>query len=99
MSVLEYESRPEKGLEALDRESRKAIELDGAEGILLGCAGFVDFAKKLRDKLGVPVIEGVSPAIKIAELIVSLGLKTSKKLSYSFPVKKRIDGYDGFFME
>ena len=43
LSVLEFGRNPEMGLAALAQQGRKAVEEDGAECILLGCAGFVDF--------------------------------------------------------
>lgn len=97
MSVLDFGKDYVQGLAALERESRKAIEEDGAEGILLGCAGFVDFAKEMQGRLGVPVLEGVTPAVKIAEMLVKLNYKTCKLLSYSYPEEKSIIGYDNVF--
>ena len=48
LGVLDFERHPEKGLKALADESRKAVEQDGAECILLGCAGFVNFVEDLQ---------------------------------------------------
>jgi allantoin racemase len=39
----------------------------------------------LQHALGVPVIEGVNAAIKMAEGLVRLGLVTSKRSSFDFP--------------
>jgi len=99
MSVLDFGKNHAQGLAALERESRKAIEEDKAEGILLGCAGFVDFAKEMQERLGVPVLEGVTPAVKIAEMLVKLNYKTCKFLSYSFPEVKSFIGYDNAFSD
>ena len=38
---------PKKGLEALAYQGKLAVQQDGAECILLGCAGFVDFVEDL----------------------------------------------------
>ncbi|NPV45251.1 MAG: aspartate/glutamate racemase family protein [Firmicutes bacterium] len=93
LSVLDFDRCPEKGLEALAEESRKAVEQDGAECILLGCAGFVNFVEDLQKTLGVPVLDGVSPAVKFAEILVDMGCRTSKILTYGFPEKKQIIGF------
>jgi allantoin racemase len=53
----------------------------------------------MQSRLGVPVLEGVTPAVKIAELLVKLNYKTCKYLSYSFPEDKRIMGYDNAFLK
>lgn len=94
LSVLEFGSDPERGMKALAEQSRKAVEQDGAECILLGCAGFVDFAEQLRRDLGVPVLDGVSPAVKFAESLVQLGIGTSKVKTWSRPEPKQYVGFN-----
>ena len=93
LDVLEFGRNPEKGLEALIEQGKKAIKEDGAECILLGCAGFVDFVEALNRELGVPVLDGVSPAVKLAEAYVKLGIKTSKVNTYKYPEKKDVIGF------
>ncbi len=92
LSVLEFENNPKKGLEALKQASLKAIEEDKAECILLGCAGFVSFIKKLQKELNIPVLDGVRPAIKLAESLINLNLNTSKELTWGKPEMKNIIG-------
>jgi allantoin racemase len=58
----------------------------------LGCAGLTDLVEPLTQELGVPVIDGVTVAVKLAEGLVSLGLKTSKISSFSFPPNKVLTG-------
>lgn len=94
LEVLEFGRDPKKGLAALMEQGRKAIKEDGAECLLLGCAGFVEFVDALNKELGVPVLDGVSPAVKLAEAYVKLGLKTSKVNTYKYPEKKEVTGFD-----
>ncbi len=94
LSVLEFGSDPHKGLQALAEQSRRAIRDDGAECILLGCAGFVDFVDQLKGELGVPVLDGVMPAVKFAEALVKMGLKTSKVNTWKYPEEKEYQGYE-----
>ena len=96
LSVLDFGQDPERGLEALALEGEKAVREDGAECILLGCAGFVDFAQDLERRLGVPVLEGVTPAVKLAEALVDMGLGTSKASTWGWPEKKQFLGYPLF---
>lgn len=44
-----------------------AIAEDGAELIILGGAGMVGMVERLADRLSVPVIDGLTPAIQFAE--------------------------------
>ena len=55
-----------------------AIRDDRAEAIVLGCAGMADLAGDLSAEFGVPVIEGVSAAVKLIEALAALGIVTSK---------------------
>ena len=56
---------------------RRAIEEDGAEILVLLGAAFAGMSKELSEILGVPVLEGIASAIKLAELLIDLNLQTS----------------------
>jgi allantoin racemase len=43
-----------------------------------GCAGMVDLVAELAHKHGLPVVDGVTAAVTLAEALVRLGLKTSR---------------------
>jgi allantoin racemase len=92
LSVLDFNREPLRGMEMLRQEGIKAVKEDGAEAIVLGCAGMTDFAAQLEKELEVPVIDGVAAAIKFAESIVDLGKKTSKINTYKVPEEKEIIG-------
>ncbi len=72
-------------LDAMLAESRRALDEDGAEAIILGCAGLSGLVEPMTQALGVPVIEGVSVALKLAEGLIASGLRTSKHCSYAAP--------------
>jgi allantoin racemase len=76
----------------LRREIARALDEDRAEAIVLGCAGMADLAAALQLEFGVPVIDGVTAAVKQAEALVALGLKTSKRGAYASPVVKAYHG-------
>ena len=69
-----------------------AIRDDGADGIVLGCAGMAYLARELSAEHGVPVIEGVSAAVRLAEATVALGLVTSKRGLWVSPLPKLYAG-------
>ena len=47
----------------------------------------------MRERTGVPVVDGVAAAVTIAESLVRLGLSTSKVRTYAPPRRKRITGF------
>ena len=83
VSDLEDGSRHLRDLFAA--ESRRAIDEDGAEAIILGCAGLTDLLVPLRDALGVPVIDGVPAAVTMAEGLLAQGLSTSRASTFAAP--------------
>ena len=78
LAVLELESDPERALEAIVRQAELAVLEDKAEVICLGCGGMAGLDEQIRQRTGVPVVDGVTAAVTIAESLVRLGLSTSK---------------------
>lgn len=97
MAVLELEAEPERALEAIVRQAELAVSEDKAEVICLGCGGMAGLDEKIRQRTGVPVVDGVSAAVKMAELLVQLGLSTSKTRTYAKPRPKRVIGWPAQF--
>lgn len=93
IGVLDIEKDIERAKNALLKEGKKALEEDGAEVLLLGCAGMADLDKELEEELGVPVIDGVVAAVKFLEAIHDYGKKTSKIRAFRRPEKKLLKGY------
>jgi allantoin racemase len=90
--VLELEVPGSAARDRIGREIDRAIEEDGAEAIVLGCAGMADLAAELTRQHGIPVVDGVAAAVKLAESLVGLGLKTSKRGGYAPPLAKLYSG-------
>lgn len=86
--VLDIDAGTPEALSAIRRETRAAIEQDGADAIVLGCAGMATLAAALSDEFGCPVIEGISAALALSAGLVGAGLRTSKRGSYASPRKK-----------
>jgi len=70
-----------------------ALTQDRSGAIVLGCAGMADLALRLQTRLGVPVIDGVGVAVKFAEALAALGLRTSKRGDYAAPLPKAYAGW------
>ena len=85
MSVLEMDADPEKAKARAIELARKAIEEDGAEVIILGCAGLAGYADEIARRSGAVVLDPTAVAFKIAEALVDLGLRHSKVRRYATP--------------
>ena len=92
VAVLELEIPGSAARGRISREIDRAIDEDGAEAIVLGCAGMADLAAALTREHGLPVIDGVASAVKVAESLFGLGLKTSKRGGYATPLAKSYSG-------
>jgi allantoin racemase len=95
--VLSLEDPQSNARDRLRNEIATALRDDKAEAIVLGCAGMADLVEQLRHEFGVPIIDGVAAAVKQAEALVALGLKTAKRGAYATPVNKPYAGpLEGF---
>lgn len=91
--VVETETAREATIDALEAIGRLAMTEDKAEALCLGCAGMSGLDHELEERLGVPVIDSVAAAVKMAEALVGLGKRTSKALTYKPPATKLIKGF------
>jgi allantoin racemase len=78
-------------------QARMAVQVDGAEVVCLGCAGMTGLDERLQAELHVPVLDGVKCAVKLAEALVGLGARTSKRRAYATPSSKPLDGLPDLF--
>ncbi len=92
VAVLELEVPDSAARARISAEIAAALREDAAEAVVLGCAGMTDLAASLSQEHGVPVLDGVSCAVKICEGLVDLGLKTSKAGGYARPLPKAYSG-------
>lgn len=92
LAVLELEDPRSNAYQSILQECRTALDEDGSGAIVLGCAGMADLCHRLQDELGVPVVDGVSAAVVMAEGLVRARLGTSKRGDYAFPLPKAYTG-------
>ena len=90
MPVLEMDAEPERAKARILELAREAIEEEGTEVIILGCAGLAGYAEDLERELGVVVLDPSSVGLKMAEAIVDLGLCHSKVARFAAPPEKEI---------
>lgn len=92
LAVLDLEVEGSNAREVVLAECRRAVAEDDAGAVLLGCAGMADLAAHIAREVGVPVIDGVTAAVKLAETLVGLGLGTSKRGELAYPLPKPYTG-------
>ncbi|AWN16707.1 Hydantoin racemase [Salinisphaera sp. LB1] len=90
LAVLELERDPEVAIEAIVAKALHAVEVDRAEAICVGCGGMAGLTSRVVAQTGVPVIDGVSAAVKLTEGLVAQNLSTSKARTFSEPREKRL---------
>ena len=92
VAVLDLELPGSDARGKISAEIGRAIAYDRAEAIVLGCAGMADLAEALSREHGLPVLDGVACAVRLAETVSALGLRTSKVGGYAWPRAKRFAG-------
>ena len=95
--VLELEAPGSRARDRVIDECRRALDEDGADTLVLGCAGMADFCEHIGQVLGVPVVDGVAAGTQLIESLVSLRLATSKRGELAQPLPKPMAGLLGDF--
>ena len=93
LPVLDLADDEAATVDAVVAAARLALDEDGAEVMCLGCAGMSGLAELVAQKIGAPVVDGVTAAVQLAELLCSLGLTTSKVGAYAPSPRKDIKGW------
>ncbi|AHI63447.1 aspartate/glutamate racemase family protein [Burkholderia thailandensis] len=92
VAVLDLDRPGSAARRVIVDECRRALDEDGADAIVLGCAGMAEFAHEIEAAIGAPVVEGVTAAVKWAEALIALKLATAKRGDFARPLAKRYDG-------
>lgn len=85
--VLDLDTDPD-ARKVVTEACRDALEADGSDVIVLGCAGMADMCRSISEELGVPVVDGVAAATLTVQSLVAMGLGTSKRGEYAQPPTK-----------
>ena len=93
LSVLELDQDHEAAIKAIVTQAQRAVTEDHAEVICLGCGGMAGLDQAVAAATGVPVVDGVTAATKLAEALIGLRLSTSKIRTYATPRPKRVTGW------
>ena len=94
LTVLELVTDPEKTYNVLRKDADRALG-EGAEVLILSCTGLTGIGQRLKEELGIPVLEGEALALALAQMFVDAGLSQSKLAFEKPPNKKRtLPGYE-----
>lgn len=74
--------------QALKALAERAVDEDGAEVIVLAGAPLAGLARSLKGQLPVPVVDGVSSAVRHAETLVALQPGQARRGSFAPPPEK-----------
>ncbi|MCF9046461.1 aspartate/glutamate racemase family protein [Acinetobacter nectaris] len=66
----------------------EAKKHDDIGAIVLGCGGMSKMVEQLSKEVGIPIIDGVTAAVKLIESLHALNIKTSKWGDYAPPTVK-----------
>jgi allantoin racemase len=89
--VLELDSDP-YAVKRVSDACRAALDQDGSDAIVLGCASMSRWCTELSTTLGVPVVDGVAAAVLQVQSLVTMGLRTGVLGEYAPPPRKRYTG-------
>lgn len=92
LPVLSLEDGSGLAQEKVREQCIAAKKSDGSGAIVLGCGGMADLAQELTRELRIPVIDGVSAAVKMVESLAALRLTTSKHGDLDYPLEKPLSG-------
>lgn len=82
----------EQTRERLLEQCLRAIEEDGADAIVLGGGPIAGLAREIADRLAVPIVDGVSCAVRMAEGLVQLRPRKATRGSFARPPGKPAEG-------
>ena len=85
--VLDLDANPD-ARKIVTEACREAVESDGSDVVVLGCAGMADMCAAISAELGVPVVDGVAAATLTVQSLVTMGLGTSKRGEFATPPQK-----------
>ncbi|OCG73534.1 aspartate/glutamate racemase family protein [Microbacterium sediminis] len=83
--VLALEREDPAAIERIAGWCERVVREDGADAVVLGCAGMADLCRELSERVGVPVVDGVAAGVGLVQAMVRMGVGTSKRDEYARP--------------
>ncbi len=92
LSVEETDGDPRRTKEKVVQVGRQAVQQDGAQIIVLGCAGMVGYAEETQREVGVPILDPMAVTLKVCE---GLGEDQLRAIASSRSQQTRYAGSEG----
>lgn len=89
MGVVEIAEDERKVIDRAIELSRRMIDEDKAEVIIMGCASMAGYSAELEEKLQVPILDPVSVAYKMVEGLTEIGIRHSKIGLFARPAEQK----------
>ncbi len=83
--VLDLEHATGEALDEIASWCDRLVRQDQADVIVLGCAGMADLCRRLTERVGVPVVDGVAAAVGLVAAMARMRVGTSKRDEYAAP--------------
>lgn len=96
LSVLDVEKNKDEAINRIIKVGNEALK-EGAEVLVLGCAGMTGIKKEIVEELDVPVIDPIMAGLELLKSVLKTGFFISKKGLYKTPPVKNIKGDINFF--
>jgi allantoin racemase len=87
--VLEMRKNLDKTIESIRDLVSSKLEKGEGDVFCLGCLALWGLGGKLREAIGVPILDGAEASLKMAETAVRLGLKHSRAAFPKYPPRHR----------
>jgi allantoin racemase len=98
MRVLDFDKDRPATLGVLEKASRQ-LRSNGAEVLLLGCAGLTAFVDDLQARVDMPVIDPVEAGCRMLRTIYEARLNTSHVGLYSRPAPQKMQNLETLFSQ
>ncbi len=92
LEVLALDEDRERTYNLVLLAAREALDTDGSDAIVLGCAGMAWLPGRLSAALGVPVVDGVAAATATAYAVIRQGLRPAAHGELAAPPAKEYTG-------
>jgi allantoin racemase len=87
--VLDIETKRRKVVESIVSDSKKLVDEDHADSVILGCTGLLGVAREVQDRIDVPVLDPVPVSVRFAQFLVATRLTRSERAFPPPPAKPR----------
>lgn len=98
MRVLDFEKEHAKTLDRLEQVGTK-LRHQGAEVLLLGCAGLTGFVEETQARIDIPIIDPVEAGCRMLQTVTDSGLQTSHVGLYAEPAPQNMNDLEQMFSD